>query len=307
MCLSQPHQKHIPIEVLDEIFDRLATTHSDSKPALSNIALVSRSCRDRVNHHRFSTLEIYIHTTPFDDLEKLASLLCCNLWKKIREEGIAHHIRSLCLWLGRADNVVPVQSEIRDKTISNILNAVFKGSGNPSFDQTPRSLNICIASHCHYPHTGPSNGLYNVSGLSFDTLGSETIAALHDPCCKQYFATLRLEAIWNVPSSLFAASAIKSLYINHAHFTVSEIPDHYPMLPSLVNLEIQEAPSFVPACYHGEQDEHRDKTLIDKVKFWLRDDTEYGGLTRIGKITTKLEIIVHERKILLQYAISLRL
>ena len=295
MCLLQPHQQYIPTEILNEIIDKLATSHSDSKPlaTLSDIALVSRSCRERVNHHRFSTLEICIHTTPFDHLENLASLLCWNSWQQ--EEGITRHIRSLCLWLGRAYNIVPVQSEIRDKIISNILNMVCKECGNSSSDQTPRSLSIRVSSNCHYPHTGPSNGLYEVSGLSFDTLGSEPIAALHDSCCKQFFATLRLEAIWNVPSSLFAASAIKSLHINHAHFIASEIPDHYPMLPRLVNLEVEEAPSFVPVFYRGLQNEHT--APIDKVKFWLRDDIEYGALTRIGKITTKLEVIIHECKI----------
>ena len=125
MCSLQSHQSNIPTEVLDDIIDKLATTQPNSE--LSSIALVSHSCRDRVNHHRFSTLEIYVHITHFHHLENLASLVCSNLWQQ--EEGIARHMRSVCLWLGRG-NTVPVQSEIRDKIVSSILKTVFDRNGN---------------------------------------------------------------------------------------------------------------------------------------------------------------------------------
>ncbi|KJA26583.1 hypothetical protein HYPSUDRAFT_36293 [Hypholoma sublateritium FD-334 SS-4] len=194
--------------------------------------------------------------------------------------------------LGRRDNRVPLPSDPRDRIIANILKAVFKGDVNASSDPPPRSLTICTARHCHYPHNGPSNGLYNITGLSFDTLGIETIAAVHESCCNQYSMTICLEKIWNVPNSLFSSSAIKRLHINHAHFTASEIPGRCPPLPSVVTLEVQEALSFVPACYYGRENEHT--APIAQVKYWLRDQEEYGGLSRIGKAATTLEVIVHE-------------
>lgn len=277
----------MPTEILDVVIDELAT---DSKPALSNIALISRSCRHRANYHRFSTLKIYVHSTPSDRLENLANLLCWNLWEQ--KEGITQHIRSVCVMLGRIDCSVPQRSEFRDKIIARVLKTVFKGSQNNSSDQTPRSLTMCTASYCYYPNNGP---YHDIDGLSFDTLGSETIAAIHDSRHSQYLATLRLESIWDVPSRLLSSPAIKNLHIDHAHLTLSEIVDHYPLLPSLANLEIQEAPSFVPVFYYGLEDERA--APISKVKYWLRDHRGYEDLNRIGKDATMLEVIVHECKI----------
>ena len=107
-----------------------------------------------------------------------------------------------------------------------------------------------------------------------------------------------------MPSSLFAPSAIKNLYINHAHFTASEMLDNFLMLPSLVNVEVQEASSFVPACYFELRDEHT--APIDKVKFYIRDQSEYRGLARIGKMATTLEVIIHECECFPEYSIKSR-
>ncbi|KJA26581.1 hypothetical protein HYPSUDRAFT_63834 [Hypholoma sublateritium FD-334 SS-4] len=282
----QSRRSNVPTELIDDIIDKLATSDPHSKPALSNVASVSRGFRRRVNHHRFSILEICIHTTPSDRLENLAKILCWDLWEQ--QEGIAQHIRSVRLILGRRDSGVPTHSESRDKIIAHVVKAVFKGSGNESSNQTPRSLTICTTDYYRYPNNGP----YHIAGLSFDTLGNETIAALHDPRCSQYVTTLRLERMWNIPTSLVSAPAIKNLHINHAHFTASEISGNGPPLPSLVYLEVKEAPSFVPACYHGRGDEHMEP--IARAKYWLRKPEEYGGLTRIGTAATMLEVIVDE-------------
>ena len=294
----QHHSPRIHNEIFDDIIDRIANDHPESKSILTNIAFISRRCRQRVNHHRFSTLEVCIHSTPSNRLENLANILCSDLWGQ--EAGIAPHIRSVSLLLGRRNNRVPSQSDFRDETIADILKAIFERSGNTPSEQSPRSLTICTARYCHYPNNGPSNGSYNITGLSFDTLGDRTVAVLQDSRSNQYFATLRLERIWNVPSSLLSYSAVKTLYVNHAHFIASNIPSCDLPPPNLVNLETKEASSFVPVVYGGLPSIHTPP--ISNVKYWLREQEEYEGLKTIGKNAKILDVIVHQcefsRKIL---------
>ncbi len=186
------------------------------------------------------------------------------------------------------------RGESRDRAIANILRAVLERSRDTSSDHPPRSLTIRTASYCHYLGNGARHG-YHGTGVCFDILGSETIKALHDSRFREYFTTLRLERVWNVPTNLMSNFTVQNLHVKHAHFIASEILGREPLLPSLVNLEIQESPSFVPVCYYGLQAEHT--SPIAKVTHWLRDQGEYEGLTRIGRNATVLEIVVHECKL----------
>ena len=287
---------HIPTEVIHDIIDQLPTNDSDYNPAWSDLALVSRCCRHRVNFYRFSKLEIRIHATPISRLEALAWLLGSNVWQL--QEGISQHIKTVSLVLGQQISGEPPFLPSRDTAISKILMNLFEGGGNTSPYHDPHS-SLTIGtdnSYWHYANNGP----YDTSGLSFDTLGSETIAALH-VLLRRRLTTLRLERMWNIPSSLLSSSTILNLYINHAHFTTSDALEYNSPLPSLMYLEIKEAPSFVTACYR-QQNKHTG--TISKIKYWLREEEEYPGLSIIGNYATILEIVLHKSKILRYQLIS---
>ncbi|KJA26570.1 hypothetical protein HYPSUDRAFT_278812 [Hypholoma sublateritium FD-334 SS-4] len=282
-CLRLPH---IPTEVIHEIIDKVPSGDSGFLSTRSNVALVSRCCRHRINFHRFSELEIYIHSMPFDRLKTLAGLLDSNTWRQ--QEGIAQHIKSVFLKLGQRSPGTPLYIQSRDSIIADILTNLFKGSGSGSSDGTPYSLSIGTStSFSHYHKNGP----HPMTGLAFDTLGAETISILHVLSRNRHLTTLRLEAMWNVPSSIFSALSILNLYINHVQFAATESLDNSPLLPNLVYLDAKEAHTFVPTCY-GPRNEHA--RAIRKVRFWLRDEQEYPGLFIIGKYATTLEIVLHK-------------
>lgn len=280
------NQPYLPAEVIHDIIDKvpgLPAGDSDCHLTQSNIALASRCCRHWINFHRFSRLEIYVHATPFDRLHALSGILGSNVWQE--QEGIAQHIRLVSLMLGQGHSGTPPHIQSRDSIIAEILMTLFTGSG----DTYSLFIGTCRRFR-HYTNNGP----YHISGLAFDTLGSETIAALHDLSRNRHLTTLRLERMWNVPSSFLTASTILNLHITHAHFITSETSDYHRLLPNLMYLEAKEAPSFVPTCY-GPQNEHT--VTIYQVKFWLRSEEEYPGLFIIGKYAMSLEIVLHRSKI----------
>ena len=284
-----PHP-HVPTEVIHEIIDNLPSSDPSFVSTQSNVALVSHCCRHRINFRRFSKLEIYVHAMPIEDLKALEGILGSDIWQQ--QEGVVQHFRSISLLLGQKSYVTPPYDRSRDNTTSKILKNFLKGSGNNPFDRPSYSLSICTYDRfSHYYH---KNGPYSITGLDFDTLGSETISILHDLFRNRHPATLHLECMWNIPSNIFSASSILNLCINHCHFVMMESPENSTLLPNLLYLEVKEAPSFVPVCY-DPLNQHIQ--TIDLVRFWLRSEEEYLGLFMIGNYATTLEIVLHGSKI----------
>ncbi len=169
---------YIPTEVIHDIIDKLPTDDSDCNSTWSDLALVSRCCRNRVNLHRFSKLE-GLHPPPHRSkrLEALAWLLDSNVWQP--QEGVSQHIQTVSLMLGQNISGEPPFLRSRDIVISKILMNLFKGSGNTLSYHDPPLL-------ANYRHRQlvlalrEQRAIWHFSGLSFDTLGSETIAALRN-------------------------------------------------------------------------------------------------------------------------------
>ncbi|KJA17049.1 hypothetical protein HYPSUDRAFT_46780 [Hypholoma sublateritium FD-334 SS-4] len=283
-----PREGHIPLELIEEIIDGLSAETSlrtVRRSVLSNIALVSRSCRYRVNTQRFSQINIGIHQMDMAQIQTLARILASDMWQK--DDGPAQHVRSMTLVLGTTDNRNLLSDPFKSQLIASILDVIFRHGDGTSVHTDINytlSINTAIYAYSDPQHDGPAYG------LPFTILDPAVVGALYRLCRSSLLNTLSLQTIWDVPSSIVLTSALTRLLLHRVHFTPSGSSNVLPFR-NLKHLRVEMSPSLLDGVL-GSTGEF--PFSLETVRFKVNYAGGYEILRRLSKSIVHLILaIVH--------------